>query len=98
MPPRNGRAIQCQLCSGHEFRRSRLRNEDIRQLLFLRYPVRCLRCGQRQFVSLTVAALSVSSATRQPRPQRPASKDKSWTEPAERMVLRSAEKQEPPQS
>ena len=98
LPPAQGRAIQCQFCSGREFRRSRLRNEDLAQLFLLRYPVRCMRCGQRQLVSLTVAALAVSSTTRQPRPQRPANTEKSWTEPAERMVLHEDETQEPPQS
>jgi hypothetical protein len=90
-------AIQCEYCTGNEFRRSSVRTDDIRHLLMLRYPVRCLRCGQRQYVSLTVAALSRSSAMRQPRPQRQqrTSEERNWTEPAERMVLRS-DKDEPP--
>jgi len=28
----------------------------------MRYPVRCLRCSQRQLVSFTVAGLSISSS------------------------------------
>jgi hypothetical protein len=97
LPPRIGVAIRCQFCPGQQFRRSRLRTDDIRDLLLMRYPVRCLRCGQRQLVSFTVAALSLSSSTRQPRPKRTPSEERGWTEPAERMVLKSSEKAPPPE-
>ena len=56
-----GIAIQCQFCVGRNFRRSRLRRTDVKQLLLLRYPVRCLRCSQRQMVSFSVAGISVPS-------------------------------------
>jgi hypothetical protein len=59
-----GVPIQCQFCSGQAFRRSTLRGKDFTQLLLMRYPVRCLRCSQRQEVSFTVASLSLSSKTR----------------------------------
>jgi hypothetical protein len=75
-----------------------VRTDDLRQLLFMRYPVRCLRCAQRQLVSFTVAALSLSSSTKQPRPKRRESHEKNWTEPAERMILRPADKETPPQN
>lgn len=56
-----GIPIQCQFCVGRAFRRSRLRGSDLSQLLLMRYPVRCLRCSQRQMVSFTVAGISVPS-------------------------------------
>jgi len=88
------------MCSGQEFRRSRLRNDDITHLLLLTYPVRCLRCSERQYVSLVVAALSISSNIRQPKPTQRRSNAPSsqtnWSEPSD-MVLRS-QKEEPPAS
>ncbi|GGA69203.1 hypothetical protein GCM10011507_20850 [Edaphobacter acidisoli] len=75
--------IQCQYCSGQSFRRSRLRGEDFWQLFLMRYPVRCLRCSQRQMVSFTVAGLSLSSLTHHPRPARTEDSWKHWTEPSE---------------
>lgn len=56
-----GIAIQCQFCAGQNFRRSRWRKGDLKQLLMMRYPVRCLRCSQRQWVSFSVAGISVPS-------------------------------------
>ncbi|MBB5340349.1 hypothetical protein [Tunturiibacter gelidoferens] len=59
---RSGAPIRCQYCSGQSFRRSTLRSQDLTEILFMRYPVRCLRCSQRQLVSFTVAGLSISSS------------------------------------
>src|ERR1700760_2735230 len=58
----NGAPIRCQYCSGQSFRRSSLRSQDLTEILLMRYPVRCLRCSQRQLVSFTVAGLSISSS------------------------------------
>ena len=58
-PHSAGLPVQCQFCVGREFRRSRLRKADIKQIFYLRYPVRCLRCSQRQMVSFSVAGLSL---------------------------------------
>jgi hypothetical protein len=74
--------IQCQFCSGQTFRRSRLRAEDFWQVIRMRYPVRCLRCSQRQMVSFTVAGISLSSLTRHDRPVRAQQAWKNWTAPA----------------
>jgi DNA-directed RNA polymerase subunit RPC12/RpoP len=60
--PQNGTPIRCQYCTGQSFRRSSLRSQDLTEILLMRYPVRCLRCSQRQLVSFTVAALSISSS------------------------------------
>lgn len=56
-----GIPIQCQFCVGRNFRRSRWRKADMKQLLLMRYPVRCLRCSQRQWVSFSVAGISLPS-------------------------------------
>lgn len=65
-----GIAIQCQFCPGQAFRRSRLRAGDLQDLLFMRCPVRCLRCGQRQAVSFAIASISVPSYVKQRRHRR----------------------------
>src|ERR1700733_11247646 len=70
LDPYHGVPIQCQFCSGQEFRRSTLRGEDFSEILLMRYPVRCLRCGQRQLASFTVASLAVSSSIK-PRRRHP---------------------------
>jgi hypothetical protein len=98
LPPRIGIVVRCQFCPGHEFRRSRLRQNDLRHILLMRYPVRCLRCAQRQLVSFTVAALSLSSSTRQRRRKRSDSTEKNWTEPADRMVLDPDDKESAPEN
>ena len=76
-----GVALRCQYCSHQSFRRSSLRLNDFTQILLMRYPVRCVRCGQRQMVSFTIAGISPPPSIR---PQRtfetPTSKH--WTEPA----------------
>ena len=56
-----GIPIQCPFCVGRNFRRSRWRKGDMKQLLLMRYPVRCLRCSQRQWVSFSVAGISLPS-------------------------------------
>jgi hypothetical protein len=69
-----GVEVQCQYCPGQAFRRSRLRMQDLQGLLFMRYPVRCLRCGQRQTVSFAIASVSVPSHIKQRRHRRSAEK------------------------
>lgn len=77
--PNNGVAIQCQYCSGQDFRRSRVRSGDFKYLVFMRYPVRCLRCSQRQWVNFTVAGLAVPSHIRHKRPEKKTDTWKDWT-------------------
>jgi hypothetical protein len=78
LDPRNGVPIQCQFCSGKSFRRSSLRGDDFTQVLMMRYPVRCLRCNQRQLVSFTVASLALSSSVRPRRRHRPVDPSARW--------------------
>jgi len=80
LDPYNGVPIQCQFCSGQDFRRSTLRSDDIGQILLMRYPVRCTRCGQRQMVSYTVASLAISSSIRPRRRHRPVDPSKRWVD------------------
>ncbi len=74
----HGIAIQCQYCPGQAFRRSKLRAHDFQDLLLMRYPVRCLRCGQRQKVSFTLASVSVPSHVKPRRHRRSAEKFADW--------------------
>src|ERR1700712_2676106 len=83
----SGVAIQCQFCPAQAFRRSRLRPEDIKQLLMMRYPVRCLRCSQRQMVSFTVAGISVQSNGKQRKARHTLAQLKHWSEPAKQTVM-----------
>src|SRR6202011_304832 len=78
LDPRNGVPIQCQFCSGQAFRRSTLRSDDFTQIFLMRYPVRCLRCSQRQLVSFTIASLSLSSSIKPRRKQRPVDTPTRW--------------------
>jgi hypothetical protein len=78
--PLNGVPIQCQYCSGQAFRRSTLRGDDFNQIFFMRYPVRCLRCSQRQMVSFTVASLSLSSSVKPRRRHRPIDPSTQWVD------------------
>ena len=82
LDPRNGVPIQCQFCSGQSFRRSTLRGDDITQIFLMRYPVRCLRCGQRQMLSYTVASLAISSSVKPRRRHRPVDPSKRWIDGA----------------
>ncbi|CAN5639365.1 hypothetical protein BH10ACI4_BH10ACI4_07250 [soil metagenome] len=74
-----GIPIQCERCPGQAFRRSSLRTDDLKHLLLMRYPVRCLRCGQRQAVSFTVAGISVPSHIKQRRVRHTLEVDTPWT-------------------
>ena len=76
----HGVPLRCQFCSHQSFRRSSLRASDFTQILLMRYPVRCLRCGQRQMVSFTLAGISLRPSTRPQKSFEPPS-SKHWTEP-----------------
>lgn len=51
----------CRLCGSERLRRSRLRREDGTFMLTLQWPVRCLQCNRRQYVSW-LEALRAASA------------------------------------
>jgi len=71
--------VRCLFCPGTSFRRSKLRTSDLLHVLFLRYPVRCLTCSQRQFASIPIAGLSVPASVRHSRAPGPKETWKSWT-------------------
>ena len=77
----SGISIQCKYCPGQSFRRSRVKLDDLKLLFFMRYPARCLRCGQRQTVSFTVAGISVPSHVKQRRARREMQDEKYWSGP-----------------
>ena len=79
--PVGGIPIHCQYCPAQDFRRSRLRFEDFKFIFMMRYPVRCLRCSQRQFVSFVIAAISIPSHIKQRRARRTLNQHKHWSEP-----------------
>ena len=74
--------VGCPLCGNVRFRRSRFRFTDFAELLMMRYPVRCTRCGQRQYTDFNVAMMSFPS--RSVGGQRAEGQDtwKNWTEPS----------------
>ena len=45
----------CPSCYRSHLRLSKFRSDDIGQLLFLRYPVRCRECGERSYANLLKA-------------------------------------------
>jgi hypothetical protein len=77
----NGVPLRCQYCSHQSFRRSSLRSSDLKQIFLMRYPVRCLRCGQRQMVSFTVAGISLPPSNRTQKDSFEVPTSKHWTEP-----------------
>lgn len=48
----------CIFCPGRHLRLSRLRMQDLSRIMLFQFPVRCGRCGQRQYVPPLVAAIS----------------------------------------
>ncbi len=74
--------LRCQYCSHQNFRRSSLRSSDLKQIFLMRYPVRCLRCGQRQMVSFTVAGISLPPSSRTQKDSFEVPGSKHWTEPS----------------
>lgn len=75
--------IGCAFCANVKFRRSRVRFHDLRELLLLRYPMRCMRCNQRQYGYFLTAALALSPRSLSARVSRGAETWKAWTEPGE---------------
>jgi hypothetical protein len=70
---------RCRFCPGHEFRRSRFRPKDAFKLLLLRYPVRCLRCRQRQTINVFAARRAESSKARTECPPNPTDSWRNFT-------------------
>lgn len=72
----------CIFCPGRHLRMSRLRMQDLSHIMLFQFPVRCGRCGQRQYVPPLIAAISgrhkvLRGNLRKKRPQQSWA---SWTE------------------
>ena len=72
--------IACAFCAHTRFRRSRVRIHDLKELMLLRYPVRCMRCNQRQYASYLTAGISLPPKSHGPRLARGGETWKAWTE------------------
>lgn len=58
LPPVMPGTLYCMQCRSRHLRLTRLRPRDIGHLLLFTFPVRCRRCGQRQYVAPLAAFLS----------------------------------------
>ena len=47
--------MKCAQCGSSQFRTSRFRREDLFRLLWLRYPIRCRSCQQRDYAGVFTA-------------------------------------------
>ena len=72
--------IGCSFCTNSTFRRSRVRFHDLRELLLLRYPMRCMRCNQRQYGYFLTAAMALPPRSQGVRVARGKETWKAWTE------------------
>ena len=72
--------IGCVFCANTKFRRSRVRFHDLRELLMLRYPMRCMRCNQRQYGYYLTAALASAAKSQNSQVARGSDTWKAWTE------------------
>jgi hypothetical protein len=57
----------CAMCYSTSFRLSKIRRADIKRLLVLQYPVRCVDCLWRAFVFLPLALRYRANQVRGPR-------------------------------
>ncbi len=72
--------IACSFCGNNRFRRSRLRFHDLKELVLLRFPLRCTRCSQRQYNDFAIAWLSYPPKSHGPRLAQGSETWQSWTE------------------
>jgi hypothetical protein len=54
--------LSCHDCGSKRFRRSHLRLADLGKLILFQYPVRCVQCFARGFISMP-AAFSIKRRT-----------------------------------
>lgn len=72
--------IACAFCGNTRFRRSRVRLPDLMEVLLLRYPLRCMRCNQRQYGSYLTAGLSLPPKSHGVRVAHGSDTWQAWTE------------------
>jgi len=74
----------CQFCSSRKFLRSGLRGADIAAILLLHYPVRCLRCRQRQFTDFLTASMALTAGSQIYNGSKKRGDWRSWTSGSDR--------------
>lgn len=81
LPTAQGRAsgVRCLFCST-PLRLSRFRTRDLSKLLLFLLPLRCPKCGQRQYANALMAALAGRSKSVKRSGLRPHHTWKDWTE------------------
>jgi DNA-directed RNA polymerase subunit RPC12/RpoP len=59
--------VGCEYCGYNRFRRSRVRFPDLFEAARMRFPMRCMRCSQRQYQSVDIFLLSAPAKSHGPR-------------------------------
>jgi ribosomal protein L37E len=72
-------SFACVACGYSRFRRSKVRFADVKELVMMRFPMRCLRCGKREYHNVALAMLSGRSKDLDARPSEGTDTWKSWT-------------------
>lgn len=72
--------VACLFCGNTRFRRSRVRLSDMLEALLLRFPLRCMRCNQRQYGSYLTASIATGTRAHGPHLSKGQDTWKSWTE------------------
>ncbi len=76
--------VVCVFCGNPRFRRSHVRNADLKELLLLRLPVRCTRCGQRRYAPFGIAGMALPPKHHGNTLAKGTETWRSWTEPDQR--------------
>jgi hypothetical protein len=77
----------CQFCRSRKFLRSGVRGADIAAILLLHYPVRCLRCRQRQFTDFLTASMALNAGSQIYNGSKKRGDWRSWTSGSDRTVV-----------
>jgi len=85
--PATGKRGGCQYCKSRKFLRSGLRGGDIAAILLLHYPVRCLRCRQRQFTDFLTASMALTAGSQIYDGNKKRGDWRSWTSGSDRTVI-----------
>lgn len=83
----------CRFCKSRRFIRSGLRGADVLSIFFLRYPVRCLRCRQRQFTDFLTASLALAAGSPVYSAQKKRENWGTWTSGSDREAAESLVRQ-----
>jgi len=87
-PKRGG----CRYCPSRKFLRTSLRGADIPAILLLHYPVRCLRCRQRQFTDFLSASMALTAGNYLVNGPKKRGDWRSWTSGSDRAAIEAWER------